>query len=327
MSLRLILSLSILLILVAAATTTEEEDIVDFLKRYVDPLEVPKLLESGVTERYKNILQLARFINEESGLPYKAAPNKFVLYTGEEVYAMLRDPQKCSTSTTLTVNQNLTEAAVPETKDWREDGIVSPVQDQGRCASGWAFSATGALEAAYHQAFGEGISLSGQQLLDCDRAFGNAGCKGGLPSQAFAYVKHNGGIATKDNYASVAEERACKFRPEDLSVNVLDSVTAGSEDELKHAVGLVRPVTVTFAVPHDFLYYKEGVFTDSSCDLFTNRTGHAGLVVGYGVENSIPYWLVKNSWGSDWGENGYFKIERGKNMCGIESCASYPLVA
>lgn len=62
--------------------------------------------------------------------------------------------------------------------------------------------------------------------MDCDRAFGNAGCKGGLPSQAFAYVKHNGGIATKDNYASVAEERACKFRPEDLSVNVLDSVTA-----------------------------------------------------------------------------------------------------
>ncbi|WZZ12250.1 hypothetical protein YC2023_105339 [Brassica napus] len=283
MSLRLIISLSFLLILVAAATATEEEDIADFLKRFVDPLEVPKLLESGVTERYKNILQLARFINEESGLPYKAAPNKFVLYTGEEVYAMLRDPQKCSTSTTLTVNHNLTEAAVPETKDWREDGIVSPVQEQGRCASGWAFSATGALEAAYHQAFGEGISLSEQQLLDCDRAFGNAGCKGGLPSQAFAYVKHNGGIATKDNYASVAEERACKFRPEDLSVNVLDSVTA--------------------------------------------RTGHAGLVVGYGVENSIPYWLVKNSWGSDWGENGYFKIERGKNMCGIESCASYPLVA
>ncbi|XP_056860018.1 thiol protease aleurain-like [Raphanus sativus] len=128
--------------------------------------------------------------------------------------------------------------AVP--KDWG-DGIVSPVKEQGKCGSCWTFSTTGALEAAYHQAFGKGISLSEKQLVDCAGDFNNFGCNGGLPSQAFEYIKSNGGLDTEEAYPYTAKNGTCKYSAENVGVQVLDSVniTMGAEDELKHAIGLI----------------------------------------------------------------------------------------
>ncbi|MBF6271732.1 hypothetical protein IU460_29175, partial [Nocardia farcinica] len=116
---------------------------------------------------------------------------------------------------------------------------------------------------------------------------------------------------------------------ENVGVQVVESVniTLGAEDELKHAVAFVRPVSVAFEVVGGFRLYKEGVFTTNTCGSTPMDVNHAVLAVGYGVENGIPYWLIKNSWGEDWGDNGYFKMEMGKNMCGIATCASYPVVA
>ncbi|ONM55304.1 Cysteine proteinase 2 [Zea mays] len=184
--------------------------------------------------------------------------------------------QNCSA--TLTGNHRMRAAAValPETKDWREDGIVSPVKNQGHCGSCWTFSTTGALEAAYTQATGKPISLSEQQLIDCGFAFNNFGCNGGLPSQAFEYIKYNGGLDTEESYPYQGVNGICKFKNENVGVK-----------DVNHAV----------------------------------------LAVGYGVEDGVPYWLIKNSWGADWGDEGYFKMEMGKNMCGVATCASYPIVA
>lgn len=235
--------------------------------------------------------------------------------------------QNCSATTNG--NHKLTIVDLPETKDWREEGVVSPVKDQGSCGSCWTFSTTGALEAAYHQAFGKGISLSEQQLVDCAGAFNNFGCHGGLPSQAFEYIKYNGGLDTEEAYPYTAEDGKCKFSSENVGVQVLDSVniTLGAEDELKHAVALVRPVSVAFEVVRSFRFYKKGVYSSTTCGSTPMDVNHAVLAVGYGVEDGVPYWLIKNSWGGDWGENGYFKMEMGKNMCGVATCASYPIVA
>ncbi|KAK8520372.1 hypothetical protein V6N13_031173 [Hibiscus sabdariffa] len=235
--------------------------------------------------------------------------------------------QNCSA--TLKGNHQLTDVALPESKDWREAGIVSPVKEQGHCGSCWTFSATGALEAAYHQAYGKGISLSEQQLVDCAGAFNNKGCHGGLPSQAFEYIKYNGGLDTEEAYPYTAKDGVCKFSSENVGVKVADSVniTMGGEDELKHAVALVRPVSVAYQVIPSFRLYKSGVFSDEKCGHTSQDVNHAVLAVGYGVENGVPYWLIKNSWGAKWGENGYFKMEMGKNMCGVATCASYPIVA
>lgn len=266
--------------------------------------------------------------SKNKDLPYKLSLNEFADMSWEEFqHQKLGADQNCSATTKG--NHKLTDALLPPVKDWRDEGIVSPVKDQGSCGSCWTFSTTGALEAAYKQAFGKDISLSEQQLVDCAGAFNNFGCHGGLPSQAFEYIKYNGGLEPEGAYPYTGKDGVCKFSSENTAVKVLDSVniTLGAEDELKHAVALVRPVSIAFQVIHEFRLYKEGVFTSDHCGNTPMDVNHAVLAVGYGVENGIPYWLIKNSWGADWGDHGYFKMEMGKNMCGIATCASYPVVA
>lgn len=291
-------------------------------KRY-DSVEEIKL-------RFANFVDSWRLVRSSNrkGLPYSLALNQFADMSWEEFQAQkLGAAQNCSATTNG--NHKLTDALLPTKKDWREQGIVSPVKNQGGCGSCWTFSTTGALEAAYKQAFGKDISLSEQQLVDCAGAFNNYGCNGGLPSQAFEYIKYNGGIETEDAYPYVGKDGVCKYSSENALVKVVDSVniTLGAEDELKHAVGLVRPVSIAFQVVNGFRHYNGGVYTSNTCGNTPMDVNHAVLAVGYGIENGIPYWLVKNSWGATWGDNGYFKIEMGKNMCGIATCASYPVVA
>nr|BAF81994.1 cysteine proteinase [Platycodon grandiflorus] len=272
-------------------------------------------------------LKMIRSHNKK-GLSYTLGVNEFADLTWEEFRKhRLGAAQNCSA--TLKGNHKLTNGLLPLKKDWREVGIVTPVKNQGHCGSCWTFSTTGALEAAYVQAFGKAIFLSEQQLVDCARAYNNFGCNGGLPSQAFEYIKANGGLDTEEAYPYTGVDGVCKFSSENIGVQVLDSVniTLGAEDELKDAVAFVRPVSVAFEVVSGFRLYKSGVYTSDTCGNTPMDVNHAVVAVGYGVENDVPYWLIKNSWGADWGDNGYFKMEMGKNMCGVATCASYPVVA
>ncbi|KAL7136864.1 hypothetical protein ABFS83_10G058200 [Erythranthe nasuta] len=293
-----------------------------YRKSYEDAEEIQRRF--GI---FSENLRMIRSHNKK-GLSYTMGVNEFTDMTWEEFRKhMLGAAQNCSATTKG--NHKLTDVALPESKDWRETDIVSPVKNQGHCGSCWTFSTTGALEAAYAQAFGKGISLSEQQLVDCAGAFNNFGCHGGLPSQAYEYIKFNGGLDTEDAYPYTAKNGDCKYSSENVGVRVLDSVniTMGAEDELKHAVAFARPVSVAFEVVSGFRAYKSGVYTSTTCGNSPMDVNHAVLAVGYGVENGVPYWLIKNSWGADWGDNGYFKMEMGKNMCGVSTCASYPVVA
>ncbi|KAL6557947.1 hypothetical protein OROMI_018297 [Orobanche minor] len=129
------------------------------------------------------------------------------------------------------------------------------------------FSTSGAPEAAYAQAFGKGISLSEQQLVDCAGTFNNFECNGGLPYQAFEYIKYNGWLETEDAYPYTRKDGVCKYSSENVRVQVLDSVniTLGAEDELRHAVAFSRPVGVAFEVVNGFRVYKGGVYTSNKC--------------------------------------------------------------
>ncbi|KAH6823062.1 aleurain-like protease [Perilla frutescens var. hirtella] len=291
-------------------------------KRYVSDEEVQRRFEI-----FAENLKMIKSHNKKK-LSYTMGVNEFSDLTWDEFRKhKLGAAQNCSA--TARGNHQLTNVVLPESKDWREAGIVSPVKYQGSCGSCWTFSTTGALEAAYAQAFGKGILLSEQQLVDCAGAFNNFGCNGGLPSQAFEYIKYNGGLETEEAYPYTGKDGVCKYSSKNAAVQVLDSVniTLGAEDELKHAVALVRPVSVAFQVIDGFKAYNGGVYTSTKCGSSSQDVNHAVLAVGYGVENGIPYWLIKNSWGADWGHNGYFKMEMGKNMCGVATCASYPKVA
>ncbi|KAL0410415.1 UNVERIFIED_CONTAM: Cysteine proteinase 3 [Sesamum latifolium] len=229
-------------------------------KRYENAEEIRRRFEI-----FSENLRMIRSHNKK-GLSYTMGINEFTDMTWDEFRRhRLGAAQNCSATTRG--NHKLTDAPLPESKDWREADIISPVKNQGHCGSCWTFSTTGALEAAYAQAFGKGISLSEQQLVDCAGAFNNFGCHGGLPSQAFEYIKYNGGLETEAAYPYTAKNGVCKFKSENVGVQVLDSVniTLGAEDELKHAVAFVRPVSVAFEVVSGFRAYKSGVYTSTTC--------------------------------------------------------------
>jgi len=218
---------------------------------------------------------------------------------------------------------------LPDSIDWRQRGVITPVKNQGECGSCWTFSTTGCLESHHALKTGNLISLSEQQLVDCAQAFNNHGCEGGLPSQAFEYIRYNGGLESEADYRYVAHNERCRFNASKVAATVSDvfNISQGDENGIYEAVGSTGPVSICYDVTAGFQLYKKGVYSSLLCHDDAKHVNHAVLAVGYNTtESNEPYWIVKNSWGEEWGMEGYFWIERGKNMCGLAECASYPIV-
>ncbi|KAK3166271.1 hypothetical protein QOZ80_1AG0043660 [Eleusine coracana subsp. coracana] len=216
---------------------------------------------------------------------------------------------------------------LPKSVDWRQRGAVTAVKNQGRCGSCWAFSAVVAMEGINAIRTGKLVSLSEQELIDCDTA--EDGCQGGLMENAFEFVKRHGGVTTEAAYPYRAANGTCdNARSRRAPLVVIDGhqmVPAGSEAALAKAVAN-QPVSVAIdAGGQAFQFYSDGVFTgDCGTDL-----DHGVAAVGYGVaDDGTPYWIVKNSWGPTWGESGYIRMQRGVGdggLCGIAMEASFPV--
>lgn len=175
--------------------------------------------------------------------------------------------------------------------------------------------------------YGSFDSLAEQQLVDCAGDYDNHGCNGGLPSHAFEYIAHAGGISTEASYPYYAEDRTCTVDSSTFALGVTGgsvNITEGDEGSLKTSLYEHGPVSIAFEVVGDFRDYSSGVYTSTECKNSTSDVNHAVLAVGYGTLDGVDYWLVKNSWGADWGDEGFFRIERGVNMCGVAVCNSFP---
>lgn len=255
---------------------------------------------------------------------YQLGINQFTDWTHEEFSGLnkLKSNSSAKSSTFLAP----LNVKYPNEVDWRKEGLVTEVKDQGQCGSCWAFSATGSLEGQHKKKTGKLVSLSEQNLIDCSRR--NDGCGGGLYTLAFEYVKNNKGIDTELSYPYLAQQGKCHFNRTNVGATATGYVTVEENDELAlmQAVATVGPISVAIDASHDdFQHYKSGVFDSEDCS--STDLDHGVLVVGYGTENGKDYWLVKNSWGKQWGEAGYIKIARNhNNVCGVATQASYPLV-
>lgn len=191
----------------------------------------------------------------------------------------------------------------------------------------WAFSAVASMEGIVKLTTGKLISLSEQQLVDCDINGEDHGCDGGFMDSAFKYIIQNKGLTTETNYPYQGTNGTCnkkKNANHAAKITGYEDVPANSESDLKKAVAN-QPVSVAIdAGESDFAYYSSGIFT-GKCG---TNLDHAVLAAGYGTSNGTKYWLLKNSWGTTWGEQGYMRLQRDvkapEGLCGIAMASSYP---
>ncbi|WAR23588.1 CATL-like protein [Mya arenaria] len=277
-------------------------ELTDAGKNYSSPAEETR--RRAIFEKNAKLIAAHNFFYAVGMSSYFMDVNQFSDMTSEEWLTLYASPlpdyvNTGNESTFLPPDNFIAAPAV----DWRKKGYVTPVKNQGSCGSCWAFSS---------------------QLVDCSHS--NKGCNGGLMNLAFDYIKHAGGIEGESDYPYRGRDLSCQFIKSKVKATVTGSTTVptGSESSLQAAVASVGPVSVAIHVTSSFQHYSGGVFTDPTCS--PSKLNHGVLVVGYGSSSS-DYWLVKNSWGKAWGQEGYIWMARNKgNMCGIASFAIYPLV-
>lgn len=271
--------------------------------------------------------------NSQNGVSYQE--NRFINHTQAEFDQFYKglngaSPYRETNCATFVVSPS-DYSSPPESWDWRKHGVVTTVKNQGKCGSCWSFSAAGALEGAWAISTGQLFNFSEQQLMDCSRRYGNMACNGGLMDKAFEYAIDNGMCKLEDVPYDAHSEYCTQTIKNCEKVGHFNNcfkIPANNERLLREAV-YRNPVAVSIeADTKTFQFYKSGILDSTNCG---TELDHGVLAVGYGEEDGKKYWIVKNSWGSEWGENGYVRIGRSddedsEGVCGIAKDASFVMV-
>lgn len=283
---------------------------------------------------FQENLQFVKNFNSQPNQTFRLSLNRYADLTNKEFLSGRTGGLMVSTlsrPTSLdTFYDGLSATSAPSAVDWRQKGAVGPVKDQGQnCGSCWAHGAAAAVESLTKIKTGNLPSLSVQQLIDCTpKNADSQGCKYGNPNDAFAYIINSGGITTASNYPYQERDGTCdKKRASQLAAKISGyaAVPRNNENALMYAVARQPVAAFINTKAREFQFYAGGIFT-ANCD---TSLDHVVLIVGYGTApNGQKYWLIKNSWSSNWGEGGYMRLERNSGIpegrCGIASDCSFP---
>ncbi|CAG7723564.1 unnamed protein product, partial [Allacma fusca] len=220
---------------------------------------------------------------------------------------------------------------LPVEFDWRNYSAVTPVKNQGTCGSCWAFSVTGNIEGLYARKYQNLEEFSEQELVDCDTL--DEGCGGGLPENAYKAIQKLGGLETESAYPYDGRNEKCQFKS-DLAKAQVTGFVEISKNETEMAAWLVKNGPISIGINANAMqFYFGGVSHPFKFLCSPKQLDHGVLVVGYGVHNypmfnrTLPYWTVKNSWGTRWGEQGYYRVYRGDGTCGVNQMATSAVIA
>ena len=341
---RIITTISLAIASVSATPDTTSYDITDhfvwehfnmFQERFNKRYENFEIMRERFDIFRTNWLDIQRH-NGDSSQNFTKGINQFTDLTPEEfneeyLGGIIQERNLVGLYGCSSFTSNKDTDSLPDSIDWREEGAVTPVKDQGQCGSCWTFSATGAMEGAWATATGDLVSLSEEQLADCATGFkyGSHGCNGGQMDGAFKYAIENG--ATSEDQYPYTAGKGQTGECEQSDVTSIATFTGCSDVAPNDQVSLKAAVSkqpVSIAIEADTRYfqsYSSGILTSSDCG---TSLDHGVLIVGYGEDKGQKYWLVKNSWSTTWGDNGYVKIARSdsrndKGICGIAMQPSF----
>lgn len=263
-----------------------------------------------------------KFVREHNANPsktFKVEMNHLAALTPSEYKSLLGFNSQLTKKLKRSIIYNTKRFENAEEIDWRTKGAVNPIKDQGNCGSCWAFSAIQNCESAEFLKYNVLYRFSEQSLIDCVTA--DNGCDGGLPEDAFKYIINecNGKVMLGDDYPYLAIDDTCKFDPNKAVghfTRYID-IKQTNEDDLAEKCEKYGPVSVGLDADHaSFQLYSGGIYSEPSCSFIT--LDHGVGVVGYGPK----YWIIRNSWGTSWGESGYMRLIRGNNECGVATQAA-----
>ncbi|XP_018429374.1 PREDICTED: cathepsin F-like [Nanorana parkeri] len=313
----------------ALSSETEDEllETMSLFKKFVTTYNKTYQSDGEASRRlsiFAENLKKAKDIQDRDQGTAEYGVTKFSDLTEEEFRTLYLNPLLSGKEHRMAGRAAVPKDPPPAQWDWRDRGAVTEVKNQGMCGSCWAFSAIGNIEGQWFLKKGALVSLSEQELVDCDGV--DQACGGGLPSSAYEAIEKLGGVETEQDYAYRGQKQRCSFSAGKVSAYINSSAEI-PKDEAQMAAWLAQNGPISVALnAFAMQFYRKGVSHPFMLLCSPWFIDHAVLLVGYGNRNGVPFWAIKNSWGTDWGERGYYYLYRGAGACGVNQMCSSAIV-